>query len=407
MKRASSSLCLGLAFILLGLLGSGCSSNGAAPASSSADNDDTASAGSLLGHVIVPGGQADSAVVSAQPDSGVPVITGSSPYAATTDSTGAFRIDDVPEGRYVLVARSGDLAGVLPGVWVSARAPTTITIHLTPTGELSGKATLGATSGNAGILVWVAGTSLVAVTHDDGSYIINGVPVRSSYTVMATRPGYSVGQQTSLSVSAGVTTTVPDIALTQTDNHIPQISTLSADPITVEQSGTCTLSVEAEDQDGDPLAFAWSAADGLLSSESGNPVQWTPPSQDGSYAVTVIVNDGNGGSASGAVAVLVSTPPTPNQKPTITSMTPDDTPDVGVGEPQAVSVVASDPDSDPLTYAWSATGGFISGSGASVTWNAPLTAGTFMVSCVVADGRGGSAQESVNFTVSELNVILW
>ena len=56
---------------------------------------------------------------------------------------------------------------------------------------------------------------------------------------------------------------------------------------------------------------------------------------------------------------------------------------------------------------WSATNGALSGSGSAVTWTAPLQAGSFTVTCVVQDGKGGMAQSSVTYTVTELNVIVW
>lgn len=67
-----------------------------------------------------------------------------------------------------------------------------------------------------------------------------------------------------------------------------------------------------------------------------------------------------------------------------------------------VSVTASDPDGDPLTYQWSATGGTIVGTGASVTYTPPrITSNTsFTVTVVVGDGRGGSATSSVSIPVT-------
>ena len=56
---------------------------------------------------------------------------------------------------------------------------------------------------------------------------------------------------------------------------------------------------------------------------------------------------------------------------------------------------ASDPDNDPLTYSWSASQGSISGSGSTVTWTAPSTAGAYIVACTVYDGQGGMASKSV------------
>jgi hypothetical protein len=54
---------------------------------------------------------------------------------------------------------------------------------------------------------------------------------------------------------------------------------------------------------------------------------------------------------------------------------------------------ASDPDNDPLTYAWTATAGTIDGSGAEVHWNsAGVAPGVYSVTAHVDDGRGGTAE---------------
>jgi uncharacterized membrane protein YgcG len=63
------------------------------------------------------------------------------------------------------------------------------------------------------------------------------------------------------------------------------------------------------------------------------------------------------------------------------------------GSSTAVSVDATD--SGPLSYTWSATGGTISGSGASVSWQAPASAGTFTITCQVT-GPSGSVSTSIS-----------
>jgi hypothetical protein len=76
-----------------------------------------------------------------------------------------------------------------------------------------------------------------------------------------------------------------------------------------------------------------------------------------------------------------------NKAPTITSLTPSAT-SVARGDSCTVSCVASDPDADDtLTYAWSATGGAVSGSGDTITWIAPTTEGSYSVTATVSDGK--------------------
>lgn len=61
---------------------------------------------------------------------------------------------------------------------------------------------------------------------------------------------------------------------------------------------------------------------------------------------------------------------------------------------------AADPDSDPLSYIWTATNGNINGSGASATWNRVIEFGRVKsgdVTVVVQDGRGGSDSKIIKF----------
>jgi outer membrane protein OmpA-like peptidoglycan-associated protein len=70
------------------------------------------------------------------------------------------------------------------------------------------------------------------------------------------------------------------------------------------------------------------------------------------------------------------------------------------GDYVTVRVQASDPDNDPLTYTWTATGGRVDGSGTEVRWNsAGTTVGTYTVTAHVDDGRGGTASCAADIRV--------
>jgi len=60
---------------------------------------------------------------------------------------------------------------------------------------------------------------------------------------------------------------------------------------------------------------------------------------------------------------------------------------------------ASDADGDELSYNWSAGGGEINGEGATVTWTAPDSEGSYNVTVTVSDGRGGEDMDYVIITV--------
>ncbi len=74
-----------------------------------------------------------------------------------------------------------------------------------------------------------------------------------------------------------------------------------------------------------------------------------------------------------------------NGAPVVASLTAVST-TVAAGGLARLTVSASDPDGDSLSYVWSSTAGTLSGTGTSVYWLAPSTPGVYTVSCVVSDG---------------------
>lgn len=60
---------------------------------------------------------------------------------------------------------------------------------------------------------------------------------------------------------------------------------------------------------------------------------------------------------------------------------------------------ATDSDRDELSYNWSASAGELNGEGATVTWTAPDSVGSYNVTVTVTDGHGGEAAEQVTIEV--------
>ena len=89
-----------------------------------------------------------------------------------------------------------------------------------------------------------------------------------------------------------------------------------------------------------------------------------------------------------------------NRPPVITSITKSSG-TVLLNDNITITAHASDPDGDPLTYAWSANGGTIASNPAvnPISWTAPDTAGTYRVTLTVRDGRDGEAVDSIDITV--------
>jgi hypothetical protein len=176
-------------------------------------------------------------------------------------------------------------------------------------------------------------------------------------------------------------------------NHHPAITSLEA-PEMVIPSGSCQISCNASDRDGDELSYNWSASGGNISG-TGASVNWTAPDSEGSYNVTVWVTDGRGVEVMKQVTITVRT----NEPPTITSLVVDadwTTPSSSL----QVTCTASDPDGDKLSYKWTATGGDISGTDAVVNWTAPEEVGIYYVTVAAIDGHGEEDTKSVILIVN-------
>src|SRR5579872_1829148 len=182
-------------------------------------------------------------------------------------------------------------------------------------------------------------------------------------------------------------------------NH-PPVAACTASPASVfaGSNDTVAIHVNASDPDNDPLTYSYTATGGTVDG-SGPDARWNAGSAAaGSYTVTAQVNDGKGGTASCATDIKVEE--RPNRPPTA-SLSVERSP-ILPGEHTGITCTGNDPDGDPLTYSYTATGGQVSGTGSNAQFDATgLQPGTYTVKCTVNDGRGGTADASGNVVVQE------
>jgi len=133
----------------------------------------------------------------------------------------------------------------------------------------------------------------------------------------------------------------------------------------------------------------------------------TPPADDDFDEQEWELQDG-GGPTPTTPLPTPTTPTTPtspptggNRPPLVSAITLDPSGStVAKGGTVHITVTASDPDADPLEYAWGATGGtFDTTEGFRAVWRTPDMTGAFEVTVTVTDGKGGTISARQNFTV--------
>jgi hypothetical protein len=182
-------------------------------------------------------------------------------------------------------------------------------------------------------------------------------------------------------------------------NH-PPVAACAADKPSVYQGSTdpVTIHVNASDADNDPLTYSYTATGGTVEG-SGPDARFNPSGLAiGTYTVNAKVDDGKGGTATCAADVAVAK--RPNRPPTI-SCAPERNPIIA-GERVAINSTASDPDGDPITYGYAATGGQVSGTGATAQFDSTgLSAGSYTVTCTADDGQGGRTSATTTVDVQQ------
>jgi hypothetical protein len=175
-----------------------------------------------------------------------------------------------------------------------------------------------------------------------------------------------------------------------------QLAVLSLKPVQNQTSPGGTVAIEStvSNPSNANLTYKWSASGGGFGGSGANNI-WQAPSQPGAYEITLTVEDSKGGVAQSKATITVSS----NKPPAIIGLSSDPQ-NVMPGGSSVITCNANDPDGDIVRYSWNASDGSITGSGSKVTWVSPSKSGDFAITCVVSDGNGGEARQTLTVPVS-------
>ncbi|MFZ4856966.1 MAG: PKD domain-containing protein [Desulfuromonadaceae bacterium] len=219
-------------------------------------------------------------------------------------------------------------------------------------------------------------------------YQFNLAATQAAGTVLAVQ---AVAEDTSGNTSASEARI--SVFVEKANNRAPLLGALAAS-YTVAEGSSLTIPVSGSDPDGDTVVISaatlpTSVPHSSFNAASGNGAFTFSPdySQAGSYSVTFRAVDPSGMTDQKTAEITVSNF---NRPATITT---ESLPNARVDYPYNTTIVASDPDGDPLAFnlVQGPTGMTINSMSGAVTWRPAIsTIGSHTVTVAVSDGKGGS-----------------
>jgi len=192
-------------------------------------------------------------------------------------------------------------------------------------------------------------------------------------------------------------------AVTMTVTAVNDAPVANADTSTVAEDGTVNVAVLANDTDLEAntltVASVTQGAHGVVSINPDKTVRYAPAANyNGPDTFTYTASDGNGGSATASVSIVVSAV---NDAPVAVN----DTATVVAGSSVTISVLANDVDVDgpslSVTAVTQGTNDTVTiNPNQTVTYTAGLFVGTDSFTYTVSDGAGGTATATVTVTVT-------
>lgn len=146
-------------------------------------------------------------------------------------------------------------------------------------------------------------------------------------------------------------------------NNPPHILSMTATPSSVPIGGSSVIAAVVQDEDGDTLAFQWSASGGSIAANSGTQATWRAPAAPASCTVRLAVSDPPGASDTSRVEIQVMA----NQPPSTLQLSG---PTHGrQGDTLTYTLSATDPENQDVEYmvTW--------GDTTTAEWSGPYASG--------------------------------
>lgn len=179
----------------------------------------------------------------------------------------------------------------------------------------------------------------------------------------------------------------------------PRIKGLAASKNPLETGDSTAVYAAVEDADSGQITYTWSVSAGALTG-SGATVNLSAPAVPSNVEIRLIATDPEGNSDTATLQLSVV--PEINDAPEITAIQKSAA-YLAPNETLQLTCVAADANNDPLTFAWSGTGGIFNGNGNTVNWTAPASEGVFQVTVKVSDDEGLFAQATTTILVKNFN----
>lgn len=178
---------------------------------------------SLYGYVVNSNGEyvASTEVILFLPDT---VLSNEGKFGTPldtfyTDETGKYQFDSLSFGTYSILANYEDSL-FAENLFIKHDTLTFAGIDtLKEPGVIKGSVILD-NSNNMGVLIYVPGTSHIAVSDSFGNFVLSDIPVDSSYTVIFQYYGYAIVQLSKITVTSADTTILSPVILSKNEYPI-------------------------------------------------------------------------------------------------------------------------------------------------------------------------------------------